>query len=257
MTRYYLDTTAHVERHAGDSATKQAVEARLAGSRHASSTHVYREWRHIVEGGAVDILNVIHDGATTMPELYSRLAQGYGRPAGQRLRVLAMLAGQTLDLTLLAIRAETFLRSEAAELFRLDLDVVHDKSECGLAREALQTDARGRRKLRMECSRGECLCVQPEFLDADKSRVSAATTALASVTKYRKAAKRNAEAMGKADRLARTGKNCWRSGGLGGDLSIALECADDETLLTTDAAFDLIGPAVGIQVDRFPPTPPP
>jgi hypothetical protein len=46
------------------------------------------------------------------------------------------------------------------------------------------------------------------------------------------------------------GKNCWGAGGLGGDISIALECAADETLVATDASFDLICPAIGIAHQR-------
>jgi hypothetical protein len=49
------------------------------------------------------------------------------------------------------------------------------------------------------------------------------------------------------DPLFRTGQNCWGSKGLGGDISIALECAEDERLLTTDRSFDVICPAVGLQ----------
>ncbi len=46
------------------------------------------------------------------------------------------------------------------------------------------------------------------------------------------------------------GKACWGAAGLGGDICIALECAPEETLLTTDASFDLICPAVGINHHR-------
>ena len=41
----------------------------------------------------------------------------------------------------------------------------------------------------------------------------------------------------------RKGKNCW---GKLGDVSIAVECARDEVLLTTDRSFDTICPALGL-----------
>jgi hypothetical protein len=40
------------------------------------------------------------------------------------------------------------------------------------------------------------------------------------------------------------GVACHGAGGIGGDICIALECAEDETLITTDQSFDLICPAI-------------
>jgi len=65
------------------------------------------------------------------------------------------------------------------------------------------------------------------------------------------------EIMHSSNRLDRKGKNCFGAKGLGGDISIALECRDDEILLTTDESFERIGPAIGIHVYRIEPTPPP
>jgi hypothetical protein len=255
--KYFLDTTALVELHAGDRQRRDAVADRLGRDEHASSAHVLREWRHIVEGAAIDVLNAIGDGASELRDVWARLSQGYGRAQGQRMRTLAMLSGQSLDVDSLAIRAEMFLRSGADVLFRNSVGVLRDGSQCGLAREPVTVEPSGRRKLKTTCKRGECVCDQPNFLAGEEARVAAATTALRQHDEYRTAARRAAEAMNNPNLLARTGKNCWGPGGLGGDISIALECARDETILTTDKSFDVIGPAVGVAVERISPTPPP
>lgn len=257
MTRYYLDTTAHLERHAGDRDRREAVKSRLGDDRHASSTHVLREWRHIVEGAAIDILNALSAGDNDASSLWARLSQGYGRAPGQRLRVLAMLSGQSLDLDTLRLRAEVFLRSGADELFRHRLDEVRDASECGLAREDASLDSHGRWTLRRMCKKTECVCVQPQLLEDRRDDVSAIGAALRNDARFRQMGRLAEKVMASQDPLERKGKNCWGAGGVGGDISIALECAPNETLLTTDASFDVIGPELGIQVERIAPTPPP
>jgi hypothetical protein len=63
----------------------------------------------------------------------------------------------------------------------------------------------------------------------------------------------NDKKMGKKARLALAndhrdatkGAACHGLNGIGGDICIALECAEDETLITTDKSFDLICPAIG------------
>jgi hypothetical protein len=50
---------------------------------------------------------------------------------------------------------------------------------------------------------------------------------------------------------ATKGKACHDYGGIGGDICIALECGADETLLTTDASFDLICPAIDVKHKRL------
>jgi len=63
--------------------------------------------------------------------------------------------------------------------------------------------------------------------------------------------KKAREALESSDPLATKGKACHAANGLGGDICIALECGADETLLTTDASFDVICPAIGISHKRL------
>lgn len=257
MTRYYLDTTAHLERHAGNAGVRNTIRSLLGGGRHASSSHVYREWRRIVDAGAVDVLNVL-TGATEMRDIYSSLAQGGGRSPGQRLRLLSMLSGGETSTETLGIRARTFLRSESKALFEAGLDDVRDGSECGLAREVPRRK-KGRWELKTLCKKAECQCRQDDFLEGRLADARSAASALDVDTARphdRKTGKAALKILSSKPKLDRKGKNCW-GGTLGGDISIALECASNETLLTTDQSFELICPALGIQHHLLSPTPPP
>ena len=100
MTRYYLDTSAHIERWAGEASVKDEIKTLLGEEAHATSTHARREWKHIVEGGAAEILNAYDDG-DDIASMLARLSNaGYGRAPGQALRVLSMLtAGGVRRLT--------------------------------------------------------------------------------------------------------------------------------------------------------------
>ena len=92
------------------------------------------------------------------------------------------------------------------------------------------------------------------MLSADETRALAAAVALES-------SPRDADRkMGRKARLAledqrhdsTKGNACHASKGIGGDICIALECAEDETLITTDESFDLICPAIGRKHTRIP-----
>jgi hypothetical protein len=258
LTRYFLDTTAQIERHAGAAAQREAVDSRLAGEQHATSTQVLREWKRIVDATAVDVLNLLREGVGDFRELFARLSQGWGREAGQRLRVLAMLAGQNpaVEISVLQARAELFLRSESAALFMSRINELRDGGQCGLAREVPKTQLRGKLFLTTQCKKTECACVQPAFLEGRKTDIAAAATAL-DAGGYAAYAKHIRTVMSKPDHTDRKGKACWGGNGLGGDLSIALDCAPEETLLTTDRSFEIMAPALGLSVDRISATPGP
>ncbi len=259
MTRYFVETTAHLERHTGDAPRREAIEQRLRDGLHASSSHVFREWKRILDGTAVDILNVIQEGAADLQDVFARLSQGWGREAGQRLRVLGMLAGPELDMDLLKMRAEVFLRSESQELFMDRIDEVRDGPKCGLAGESVRLEAGGRRSLRTSCKKTECVCVQPGFLEIERhaSAIAAASSLLRLDKEFQAMARHTDAVMAKPNSLDRKGKNCWGPLGLGGDISIALECRCDETLLTTDRSFEVMAPGLGLTVERVAATPQP
>lgn len=262
MTRYFLDTSAQIERHAGDAPTRQTINELLDGETHATSTHVRREWKRTMEDAAIAILNAQATGASSFDGLLSRLAQGWGRSPGQRMRVLSVfMRGQKdTDPALIDLEARMFLRSRSEVLFAHRIDTVRDGSQCQLAREQAQEDRHGHFRLLDKCKKDECQCRQDQFLEEHRSRVADAADALTAREEplgHRRLGRKAQEVMTSVNMRDRKGINCWGSNGTGGDISIALECADHETLLTTDSSFETIGPALNIAVERIRPTPPP
>lgn len=258
-TRFYLDTSAHIERHGGHSTTRSVIRRHLEGAEHATSSHVQREWKSIVHRSAVDIINACK-ASTTVSDAEAMLRQGYGRKPGQHWLTLSMICADSRDLDDIQLRAEQYLRSRADVLFELDIDEVRNGSDCMLAKEQASQDRRtGRWSIKTQCRRADCVCDQVAFTDGQASRIEAAAAALvASKTSgHPKMAKNVRAAMSHPDKTYRKGRNCWGGSGLGGDVSIALECGNDETLLTTDQSFDEICPAVGVPHIRLTGTPTP
>lgn len=244
----------------GGSEQQEFVRETLGTESHATSTHALREWRHIVEGGAADILNAIRRRPPSLAAVFSALSQGWGRSTGHRLRVLSHISGgeTAIDLDLMQIRAGQLLRFGADELFRHQVDDVRDGSECGLARNVVRGDKAGALELvnpvtgSDRCKKTDAICRQADDLEAKKDRLILVAGALSASTPHRKMAKAASDAA--RDPLLRKGKVCY---GLLGDVSIALEAAADETILTTDRSFDVMGPALGLSVTRFDATEPP
>jgi hypothetical protein len=244
---YFLDTSAHIERHGGERAVRDHIRGLLAAGQHATSTHVLREWKHIIHGSAVAILNAC-EGASNVGDVRARLRNGFGRQPAHHWLALDMICGEPTGVHEIELRAERFLRSTADVLFELDVADVRNASNCMLARERVGRDVRtGEWKIRTKCSRTECDCDQIAFTDANAAQIDDAIAALAAsgVSGHRKMARIAKDAMARPDKTYRKSKNCWGGSGLGGDISIALECGLDEVLLTTDRSFDAICPAIG------------
>jgi hypothetical protein len=227
----------------------------LGKRKHATSTHVYREWKRIVDAGCADVLNVLRDDPTDVDEVLARLSAGFGRSAAQSLRVLNLVsAGQGLDATL-EIRARAFLRYRSRNLFHHNIGTVRDGSECGLARNEVQQDSSGHWQLIDRCKKTDEICREDEFLGDEATRADAAARALVDKSE-REPDRKMGRAMLKMLPVPRDrkGKNCyWQTG----DIAIALECDADETLLTTDRSFEVICPAIHRRVHRLKSTSPP
>jgi hypothetical protein len=262
VPRYYLDTTAQLEGWAGDESTRQRVNDLLGKATHATSTHVLREWKHIIEGGCADVLNALRDRPGSLSDLYSRLSQGWGREPSQRLRVLSLLTGEStgIDPGEIELRAAAMLRYRSASMFETQIDEIRDGSECGLARNVVVRDSGGRwaeaqpETGRDRCKKDDTICRQDDDLGSKLDRLEAAGRALlaSSDTNHRTAGKTALQAVKVA--RDRKGKNCY---GYLGDVSIALECGEGETVLTTDRSFEVMAPALEIDVERVAPTPSP
>lgn len=261
MTRFYLDTTAQLERWTGDQPTREAFRSCLRDGTHATSSHVRREWRYIVEGGCIDVLNAL-DGAThDLGSLFARLSQGWGRKAGQRLRVLSLVTGneQDIDAGAVETRVRALLRYQSRVYFHSQVDDVRDGSECGLAENVVAS--KGGKLVfvnpstsRERCQKNDVICRQDSDLENKRDRLRMASDALVASTdaNHRRSGRVGHDAVRTA--RDRKGQNCYR---YLGDISIALECGQDEVLLTTDRSFEVMAPALGIQVRRLPQTPGP
>lgn len=251
MTRHYLDTTALVERWTGDPDARRVVSQLLGGEKHATSTHVRREWIRLIEGTTADVLNAMAEGEEDLGAIFAKLSQGWGREAGQRLRILSMLAGgnRSVSSSELRLRARQILRNSSREMFEHYLDEVRDGSECGLARNQVEPVQGGRLVLVDKCKRTDQICRQDQFISEHLDDWKRSSVALTSHS-GRKSDK-NMGRLGSniaADPQLGKGKNCYARTG---DISISIECGPDETLLTSDESFRSIAKERGISVTKF------
>jgi len=248
---YYLDTTAHLERHGGEEGIRDLVESWLGDGTHVTSTHVEREWKRIVYGSASDVLNAL-PGARSLRDVRARLRQGFGREPVQRWLVYDMLMeDETCSLEELERRARRFLRTGFEAMFT-DRVEARDGSRCGIAPRTSVQEPNGQARFPGTCQKDQSICDQIAFLNGNRAKSLAAADAL------QKSARPDHQALGdKAQQLMglpereRKGSNCYGGKGLGGDISIAAECGPDEILLTTDHSFDVICPAMGVRQQRF------
>lgn len=252
LTRYYLDTSAHIERWFGAATSQARVAEVLQGDDpHSTSTHALREWKHIVDESAADILNTLvsanpHDD-------FPRLLQGRGREPNRRILVLFSLlkAAKGPDWTRdeLRLRARHMLDFRSEQMFRKDMASVHDGSECGLARKEVVSDQGGILALKSTCKKSEDICRQPDAIEHEVDRWTAGAKALEQSSAH--------EAMGEtalkmaSSPVDRKGINCYAKTG---DLSIAIDCPDDETVLTTDRSYEVMGSAIERDVLKLPST---
>ncbi len=217
---------------------------------HATSTQVLREWNSITLGACSKLLNVLQH-ATSRKDVQAKMAAGsFGGDVKRNWMITEWLMGEDTDLRAVELRARRFLRVDADVAFHEGIDTVRDGTKCQVARREsthdLVSDKWDHNK---RCLKTENICAQHAFFDEQLDRAKAAAQALE--TSSRKADKEMGKsASGILKRMPTSdskGKACWGARGLGGDILIALECAADETLVATDASFDLICPAIDIE----------
>jgi len=243
-----------MERWFGEPALRKGIKDLLGDEAHATSTHVLREWKGIVDDGASDVLNVLEESGSDIDTLLARLSQGMYRDSGKALRLLNMLsAGGVFDGNV-ATRARLVIRTLSRKCFERQINDIRDGSECGLARNEATEDADGVWTLVKRCKKGDQICRQVDFIEERVARAEVAATALKTTSPADRAGDRKlGENMLKGIKNPpdRKGVNCY--GGTG-DISIALECGKNETLLTTDQSYDIICPVLGRNLKRIPAT---
>lgn len=247
----FADTTALFEFHVGTKATRPAARGLLKPREDvASSDHAQREWKRITFRAVRDVLEAVEE-EPDLSAVLSRLGHGFGREPSQRLRALGLIVGrsQSLDTADARIRGRRLLRGEADRLFHRVVGTLRTGSDCGLAVQEPAPDPNGRWTMKITCQRREGICRHEERLGKDAARWSAGARDLmkSEDASHRKIGRKGLEMASRPE--LRTGVNCY--GGTG-DLAIALDCRAGEELVTTDAIFDVMAPAMGFTVQRIP-----
>jgi hypothetical protein len=251
-SRYYLDTSAQIERFGGTRDKRRALKALLVAGRISTSSQVLREWNRIVLGACVILRNALVN-AESWSDVVPVLRKGFGRAPLHNWMVADWIThNDTRNLELIDMRARDFQRIRARVMFHSGVEEVRDGTACSVARRKPKPSNKGWR-YRPTCKKTEEICTQPEFLTKNLDRARSAATALAGSSRSgdSKMGKAALKALDGINNGATKGKACHDQGGIGGDICIALECGADETLVATDASFDLICPAIGIQHKRL------
>jgi hypothetical protein len=254
VTKFYLDTSAHLERWTGSRDKRAEIAVLLQGETHATSSHARREWKRVAEIAAAEVLNAF-ERSDDLSDVLVHISQLSFREPKQALRVLSLFVRDQSVLDRRVLRkARLFLRSGSRQRFEESVEV-RDGSECQLAQNQVYRHSSGSLRLEWRCRKYEDICEQEAFIAARDPQYRAVGKALRdnSPTDRKGDIAMGAAAVAAPDspRDAK-GKVCYS---VLGDVSIAMECGDAEEILTTDRSFDTIGPALGIKVRRLQPSP--
>jgi hypothetical protein len=256
--RYYLDTSAVVARAGGRTDLRQALEQKTRGGGHATSTQVLREWNRIVWAGTAALRNALAT-AHDWTDVVADLRKGFGGTASRNWQVQHWITNsETTNLHAVEKRAEDFQRVRARMIFKAGIGSIRDATDCSVARRAVERTGNRNKPFSFQptCKKHETLCIQPEFLRQEIQRAKAAATALegSDDKEHRRMGKNSNKALEELEREndeGSKGRACHGKNQIGGDVLIALECAEDEVLLTTDASFTHICPAIGRTYERL------
>ena len=219
----------------------------MRGGGHATSTQAEREWNRIVYSVCVGLRNALAT-STDWTDVVGKLAKGYGRAAARAMQVTHWITGSdATDFHIVAKRLEDFQRIRARVLFTAGISTIRDGTNCDVARRRPRFRA-GKWRYEPQCRKTQDICDQPAFLAARRERAEKAARALLDSRRKgdRKMGEKALAALGDNDPAATKGRACHGDGGIGGDIAIALECEEDEILLTTDESFDFICPSLGL-----------
>lgn len=251
--RYYLDTSAQLERIGGAKETRERIEGLVQRGGHSTSTQVLREWNRIVLGTCAKLLNVLPRSRDRVDLVKHMRSNEFGpRAVGRRWQVTEWIVSGEANLELVEMRVRHYQRVRARAEFIAGVETLRDGTDCQVARRKPYLHM-GKWRYDEQCRKTDDICVQPGLLAREHDRAMAAAVALENSDRPddRKMGTRARKALEDPDARATKGKACHAANGIGGDICIALECAEDEVLLTTDASFELIGPALGRRYERL------
>jgi hypothetical protein len=179
----------------------------------------------------------------------NHMTKGWGREAARHWQVTHWITGSDMtDFAIVEKRLDDFQRVRQRAMFRASIDIVRDGTNCDVTRR-LARERDGKWHYRPTCKKDDDICDQANFLKAnmDGARKAAAALETSDRKPDAKMGKKATHALNAIDADGTKGEACHGAGGIGGDIAIALECAADEILITTDASFALICPALGLQ----------
>jgi hypothetical protein len=255
--RYYLDTSAIVGRAGGEEPLRRALKERTSQGNHATSTQVLREWNRIVLTGTTALRNALAT-ASDWTDVVARLRKGFGGTASRNWQVQHWITNsETTDLEAVEKRAEDFQRIRARVLFEFGIGTIRDGTECAVAKRTMEPtgDSQKPWKFLPTCKKEETMCVQPALLrqGIDRAKVAAAALEGSDDKEHRRMgvnSRKSLERLEDGDDEGSKGEACHSKNRIGGDVLVALECAEDEILLATDASFTYICPAIGRDYER-------
>jgi hypothetical protein len=251
VPRYYLDTSAQVERNGGY--LRNEFSAKLTGQQHSTSLLVEREWNRIVYEVAVALYEALAESETRL-DVVNRMRRAWGtRGVSRNWQVTEWIMGGEEDLRIVEQRLDEFVRIRARVMFHASVDTVRRGTACGVVERRPHSE-KGHWKYNAMCKKKDVICTQPEFLTGEIARARAAAEALEGSERDgdREMGAKATKALRDTSGDGTKGNECHARNGLGGDICIALECAADEVLLTTDHSFDLICPAISRNHERVP-----
>lgn len=241
-----------MERIGGRGEVRTRLANLLGDGGHSTSTQVLREWNRIVLAALIRLRNVL-PAARDRTDVVARMREGaFGRDGVRRWQVTEWVMGSDTDLKAVEMRAAHYQRIRARAQFKTGIATMRDGTECAVAGRKPYLRGRTWRYDEM-CKKSEDICAQPGFLEEQRTRALDAAMALEGSDRPadREMGIKARKNIKDADARATKGKACHGGGGLGGDICIALECSADEVLLTTDASFELLCPALGLKYERI------
>jgi hypothetical protein len=240
-----------MERIGGKREIRDRLKVMLGRGGHATSSQVQREFNRIVLTACTKLLKALPVAQDRM-DVVNWMKQGYGREAARNWQITEMIMAEDVDFRAVEKRAADYARVRARAEFRAITPTVRDGTECAIA-VRVPLEKHGALEYGSTCQKDAEICRQPEFLQENLDKVTAAAAALLNSKRKpdREMGKKALANLEKISANGTKGKACYASNGLGGDISIALECEPDETLLATDESFDLLCPALGLKHERI------
>lgn len=251
QTTYYLDTTIQLTKLFGPSTIRKNIRGHIQEHACIVSSYVRMEYLRWLEP-CIQVHQLLqeeitHNRATALSEVQARILLVHGRSQNKMLSILTwLLRIYSPDPRLLLYYLKTLIEYEFHEAFTQDnIDLLPDPIACPLMDVHAVPDGSGYRlEPDIPYRRGEMPCNIVGFLQEHRNALQELVLALSET--HPKLAKACRRVLTHPDDAQ--GNLCKTLG----DVIIALQTPTDAILWTTDGAFDVICPILGIPSRREP-----